>query len=203
MQWNFVTCNLAVLLFALSLTSLPGCSAYKGPERAAVKGTVSIAGEPLKNGSISFTPTDGNTGPTAGGTITNGSFDIPKDRGPVVGMNIISINGSEKTGRKVPAPFGPDKMVDEYVEIVPPRYNTQSELKKDIQSGKNQLEFPLKSQFQEGVNLGSRRTAVSPREDGHALAVKPFGARNLRSIVGRNSKYARSYRPTLVILCIR
>ena len=50
-------------------------------------------------GTISFTPTDGNQGPSAGGNIDNGEYEIPKKLGPVLGMNLVTITGTEDTSQ--------------------------------------------------------------------------------------------------------
>tara|TARA_B100000029_G_scaffold357832_1_gene350625 strand:+ start:22 stop:192 length:171 start_codon:yes stop_codon:yes gene_type:complete len=54
-------------------------------------------------GTISFTPTDGNQGPSAGENIDNGEYEIPKKLGPVLGMNLVTITGTEDTSQ-TPAP---------------------------------------------------------------------------------------------------
>ena len=53
-------------LLLLGLTA--GCG---GPPRAKVSGTVTLDGQPVESGTISFYPT-ANSGPTAGGGIENG-----------------------------------------------------------------------------------------------------------------------------------
>ena len=124
-----------------------GCESYEGPRRGAVRGKVTLGGEPIKEGTIVFTPTGGTKGSVAGGTIEDGQYAIDEPSGPVVGLNLISISAMKKTGRKFqePPPSPPGTLTDETVEAVPARYNANSELTRDIASGKNTFDFELES----------------------------------------------------------
>ena len=124
-----------------------GCERYEGPRRGAVHGEVTLDGVPIKEGTIVFTPTGGNKGSVAGGSIQDGQYAIDEPSGPVVGLNMIAISAFKKTGRKFaePPPSPPGTMTDETVEAVPPRYNVNSELTSDIVSGDNELNFELES----------------------------------------------------------
>jgi len=121
-----------------------GCGAEEGPERAAVSGTVNIDGEPLAEGAISFLPAEGTEGPTAGGTIEGGKFDIPKSNGVVVGKNRVEITANRKTGRQVPDAGKPGSMRDEVVSAIAPEFNRKSTLVETIKSGENTLKFDVK-----------------------------------------------------------
>src|SRR5258708_7222191 len=63
-----------------------GCG-KKGPQRAAVSGHVTLDGQPINEGVIQFLPVEGTIGPETGGIITNGQYDIPHERGPIVGKS--------------------------------------------------------------------------------------------------------------------
>jgi len=122
-----------------------GCGGRAGPERAAVGGRVTADGQPVQNGSISFVPTGDTTGPSSGGKITGGSYNIARQHGPVVGRHRVEIRAMRKTGRKVEAgqPAPPGTLIDETEQFIPPKYNTQSELTAEIQPGSNDLDFDL------------------------------------------------------------
>jgi len=124
-----------------------GCESYDGPRRGAVHGNVTHGGEPIEEGTIVFTPTGGNKGSVAGGTIRDGRYAIDEPSGPVVGLNMIAISAMKKTGRKFqePPPSPPGTLTDETVEAVPARYNVNSELTREIASGKNTFDFELES----------------------------------------------------------
>ena len=74
-QWRIGLCSLAVVLLTLA-----GCGGGDGLDRHRVKGTVTFQGKPLDQGSIEFSPADGQ-GTISGGSITNGHYDLPADHG--------------------------------------------------------------------------------------------------------------------------
>lgn len=124
----------------LLLTS--GCG---GSERAGVSGKVTVDGEPIENGLIRFTPLPGTDAPSAGSAITNGSYSVPADKGLMAGRYRVEITGRKLTGRKVEAGVkGP--VIDEVIELVPRRYNKESELILEIQSDSRVVDYDLKSQ---------------------------------------------------------
>jgi hypothetical protein len=111
--------------------------------RVSVEGTVTIDGRPLEKAQIQLLPMPGTTGPTAGGDIVGGKFAIPASDGPFAGKFRVQISQVGSTGRKVPNPRGPG-MIDEYGQLLPARYNTDSRLETEItSSGPNQLKFEL------------------------------------------------------------
>lgn len=134
--------RLGVLLCGVVLLSVLGCG-HNG--RVAVEGTVTLDGQPLDEAQIEFSPMPGSSGPTAGGDIVGGKFTIPADKGPFVGKCNVKIIKAGLTGRKS---FDPRRnaMVEEYAQILPARYNDQSELEAEITSGgPNSFEFALTS----------------------------------------------------------
>jgi hypothetical protein len=126
--------------WAMGLLALLGCG--QGG-RVSVEGTVTLDGKPLKEGTVQFTPLAGTNGPTAGANIVDGKFVVPPQGGPFVGKFQVQITAAGKTGRKVPGPFGRGLM-EEYKQVLPPRYNTASELKADVTAnGPNHFDFAL------------------------------------------------------------
>jgi hypothetical protein len=122
----------------LTYALLVGCS---DDNRASVSGTVTLDGQPLPHGVIDFFPTNGNSGPSAGSTITDGHYEIASDKGVVVGLNRVSISSVQKTGRSIQSV---DAVHEERLEAVPAKYNHESELTRDVQPGANELNFDLK-----------------------------------------------------------
>jgi len=59
--------------------------------RAAVAGTVTVDGQPLRWGTITFTPLGNARAPVASAMISNGSFSLPAHRGAVVGTNDVVV----------------------------------------------------------------------------------------------------------------
>jgi hypothetical protein len=127
----------ALRIIALLILST-GCT--PASDRAEVTGQVLVNGQPLESGSISFSPTEGNDGPTAGGKITNGSYAIDSEKGVVPGKNRVAIRGMKKTGRQVTRYTEPE---DEIVQFLPPEYNDQSTLVRDVEPGENAFDFEL------------------------------------------------------------
>jgi len=129
----------------LTIATGTGCG-KKGPKRAAVAGSVSLDGQPITEGVIQFLPVEGTVGPEAGGVIENGRYDIPRQRGPIVGKNRIEFRASKKTGRKIQDPTGrTGTLTDEFKEAFPATANTKSTLVREIKDEPNKLDFEIKS----------------------------------------------------------
>jgi hypothetical protein len=122
----------------LVLTLLSACN--RGPAVGKVAGEVTLDGAPLKDGNILFTPIDGQ-GQTAGDKITDGKFTVDV---PVAKMQ-VQITASEVIGQE-PAYLGDPKspMIPKLRELVPQRYNAQSELTLDVKPGPQTVKFDLK-----------------------------------------------------------
>ena len=133
------------ILAVLSLMILAvGCDSGDG--RLEVEGAVTLDGSPVTDGSISFFPQLGTSGPTAGGKITSGQFTVKSAKGLMTGSYRVEIIASRKTGKQVKDPFM-DIMVDEFVQYIPAKYNVESELTADVKEGSaNQFDFQLSSE---------------------------------------------------------
>ena len=123
--------------FALAI--LTGCDSGG----VAVLGTVTLDGNPLEEGQVTFTPQPGTSGPTGGGKVQNGQFTIESDAGIVAGSYRVEITASRKSGQQIPDPTG--RMVDLVEQYIPARYNEQSELTNQLTDGTNNLEYKLQS----------------------------------------------------------
>jgi hypothetical protein len=125
-------------LLLLVLAGFAGCS--NGPRRAAVSGSVLVDGKPLERGVINFLPAQGSQGPGAGTGITDGTFELDATHGAIVGPCRVEIRGFRKTGRKI-APMGTP--MDEEIQVVPPEFNDQSTLIREVKDGDNTIDFDL------------------------------------------------------------
>jgi hypothetical protein len=138
-----------VVFAALALAA--GCSgAGDDLPREAVSGNVTLDGQPLANGSISFVPAGGSTSsePTgAGGEIRSGKFSIAREGGLVPGNYNVSVYASERgTERTKPAQAGNLKPTELPKQLIAAKYNTNTELKAEIKKGGgNDLTFTLQS----------------------------------------------------------
>ena len=131
------------LAAACLLITLIGCGSSDG--RLGIEGTVTLDGNPLSTGSISFIPRAGTDSPTAGGSISNGAYSISAGQGLRPGSYDVRILASRKTGRQVMDKLG-ENMVDEIEQYLPTKYNRQTELSATVTAdGPNTFDFPLSS----------------------------------------------------------
>ena len=131
------------LVVALAVVTLPlfGCGQDIDPRRAAVRGSITLDGEPVPDGSISFYPAPGNKGVAAGGDLSDGAYTISRAKGPMVGQNRVVIRSPYATGKTIT--IGRQRIV-EHLDRIPTKYNRHSTLEVDVQAGKN-LDFDLKT----------------------------------------------------------
>jgi hypothetical protein len=136
----------SVLLAAFLVVLAIGCGRTDF-NRGAMRGKVTLDGQPVERGSILFLSTGGEKRTASSTDITNGEYQIPLAIGPAVGNNRVEIRAMRKTGRKVAKHVGgSNEMVDEQVEAVAARFNLQSTLEYDVQPGNNTADFQVTSQ---------------------------------------------------------
>ena len=128
-------------MLAGCLLLLAGC---RDGQRQASEGTVTLDGQPLSEGTITFLPQSGTAGPTAGGTITMGRFSVPAEKGTFSGAFRVEITAQRKTGRRINSDTAAG-MVDQREQFLPARYNRESQLTAEVKPGPNQFEFKLTS----------------------------------------------------------
>jgi hypothetical protein len=113
-------------------------------QRGHIHGTVTVDGVPLAKGQIRFFALSAG-GAGTDGEIVNGKYDIPAKRGPSAGAYRVEIESLKPTGRRV---HDPDtrKLTDEYVNVLPARYHSQSTLQVNYDPGSEKPHnFELKS----------------------------------------------------------
>jgi hypothetical protein len=127
---------LTLMATATAALHAGGCSRRGGmPPAYEVTGSVTVEGEPLVEGAISFDPADGK-GSVYGGLIRNGAYSVKAAAGP----KLVRILGMKKLGA-----VGPDgqPMASQFL---PPRYNTKTEIKAVVEPKRNDLSFELKTE---------------------------------------------------------
>jgi hypothetical protein len=124
-----------VMLLAAALT---GCSSEK--TGGIVKGTVTLDGQPLAAGQILFVSVDQST-PSAEGKITAGAFEalVPP------GEKRVEIRAPKVTGKKKMYDTPDSPTVDTVVELLPAKYNVNSELTMTVDGAAQEQNFDLKS----------------------------------------------------------
>ena len=139
----FLAGRIFCLLAAIAAATLcPGC----GHGRFPIQGEVTFDGKPVEEGTISLEPANGN-GPTTGGKIVAGKYQLTGNAAPLPGKKIVRISAIRKTGRKVADNFKPaGATVDDVEPYIPAIYNSRSTLSCEVagQTG-NRLDFHLKS----------------------------------------------------------
>ena len=120
--------KLALVVLGLSLLVIGlGCGSHDPLGRRAVSGIVTLNGEPLHEGSISFEPIEKSL-TSSGAVIQQGKYSISKEQGLPPGKYRVVIN-AVKPGTGTTLPEG--KMPGEEVgpppeELIPPDWNTNS-----------------------------------------------------------------------------
>ena len=131
-----------------ALVAMSGC----GDGRVVVRGTVAVDGQPIDEGAISLEPADGQ-GPTTGGLIKGGKYELTGNAAVSPGDKIVRIVGLRQTGKMVeagpPAPKG--TLIPQMEQCVPSHYNDQSQLRAEVTPGKaNTHNFELVSKVVPG-----------------------------------------------------
>jgi hypothetical protein len=137
------------LILGCILGTAIGC-ARDVPNRAVVKGTITIDGAPLPTGSIDFIPMD-RGGQPGGAAIEKGHFAISADKGLMAGAYKVQVQAQRPTGKKVwdgmgdeRAPASKKNYVNVMESYIPAKFNNRSTLTVNIELGKvNECNFDL------------------------------------------------------------
>jgi len=125
----------ASLLIILATIIVSGCD---NKNEGTVSGSVTIDGVAPKEGAIDFIPADGQSR-TAGTAITDGRYEahVP------VGKMVVEIRVSKIVGQRklYNTPDSPTQPILE--QMLPPKYNSQSELQLDVKPGDNHKDYQL------------------------------------------------------------
>jgi len=131
------------LVFSFVLIAGCGSREYTGERRFPLSGKVSVDGQPMEFGVISFLP-EGEGGRVSGGPIKNGTYAVDEARGATAGKYRVEIRWNKPTGRRVKDAYG-EEIMDEYKEGLPDKYHTKSELTAEVSSKQTMFDFELKS----------------------------------------------------------
>ncbi len=124
-------------LLVLYCLTIPGCGS--GGKLAPVRGKVTLNGQPLQGALVEFQPMAPGGSPSSGVTDAEGRYELMytfDKRGAAPGEHLVSIRTggtrADDSGREV-----------ECRECVPAKYNSQTELKRTVEPGRNLLDFDL------------------------------------------------------------
>lgn len=123
----------------LAFMALFGCT-EPGPQKAPVKGTVTLDGTKLESGSVQFLSADGKL-PSSAFVIKDGEYSGDA----YIGAMKVQISAEKVVGKKkvYDTPDSPVKDITK--EMIPDRYNTKTELTAVVKPGQNAIDFPLKT----------------------------------------------------------
>lgn len=139
--------HVAALALLAMVISIGGCGGGDGLDRQAVTGTVTLDGQPLETGLITFDPASATSETSTATEIVNGSYSFSTQTGPVPGEYRVVINSSGGEVFEPPAGEAPgDSFLPVPEEKVPQKYNTQTTLTATVVSGSNEsINFELTS----------------------------------------------------------
>jgi hypothetical protein len=126
-------------ILALMLLALIGC----GQATSSVSGVVTVDDAPLENGVISFAPTDGE-GVAVVATISSGKYSAQMS----TGKKQVQISAPTVVGKRkeYDHPDAPEVEITE--ELLPERFNSQSELTYDALPGQQTQNWNVVSKDQ-------------------------------------------------------
>jgi hypothetical protein len=138
--------RILLVISAIACLVPAGCGRreYTGERRYAISGKVTVDGQPMGMGVISFLPQD-EGGRVSGGPIAEGAYNVPEAKGPNAGRYRVEIHWNKLTGRKIPNPMDPGAMIDEMMEGLPAKYHTNSELTAEVAPKQTTFNFDLQT----------------------------------------------------------
>lgn len=123
---------------ALILAACAGCSSKSN--EGVVTGTVTLDGQPLQEGRILLVSVD-QSSPSAEAAITAGQFEA---KAPF-GQKRVEIRAPKITGKKKMYNTPDSPTTDVVVELLPAKYNVNSELTMSVDGADQAQNFDLKS----------------------------------------------------------
>ena len=116
-----------------------GCGGEDGPATEMVSGTVTLDGAALENGQIRFSPVDGLSSGGAG-IIANGKYSV---KTPHANMKVEIMSFQEIPGKMIEP--NPGEKIPATKQIIPTKFNQNSELTADVKAGQTEFDFELTS----------------------------------------------------------
>ncbi len=140
MKYQQIWALCGVLLLVMSS---PGCGKHDDPlNRQAISGSVTLDGQPLQQGTISFLPLE-KKDTSGGATITSGKYSVAREQGLAPGKYKVMISASKSGvagGQEAPG------MPVMAAELIPEEYNTKSDKSVDVTvKGPNTFDFDITS----------------------------------------------------------
>ena len=127
--------------------SVAGCGGGDGLDRQSVTGTVTLDGQPLETGLITFDPASATAETSSATEIVDGTYAFNSQNGPVPGTYRVVINSSGGESIEPPAGQAPgDTYLPPPEEKIPQKYNSNTTLTATVESGSSEpINFELTS----------------------------------------------------------
>ncbi len=133
---------LRIVLLACVVFPLLGCGAGKGGKKA-ISGTVTLKGQPLDHGTITFLALPDSQTHAAAALIQQGSYAIPAEQGLPAGAYRVKLSAIEEFDIS-PAEYAAGKTPPPPKERIPAKYNAASqELVEVLEAGANKFDFQI------------------------------------------------------------
>ena len=139
-----VSCDggqLTCLVMGGVLALCAGCSDSGGLQKTVVRGAVSYNGELVPNGEIRFYPIEGTAGSVSGGPIKDGQYVASSRGGVPVGTHRVEISGYRASTKALDGDLAVEG--GPAVPYIPAKFNSQSELRAEIERSTKTLDFNL------------------------------------------------------------
>ena len=131
--------QLGLRVCMLSMLIACGCGKTDPLHRQAVSGKITLNGDPLKAGSIEFSPVE--NGSPSGASIQDGSYVIPKEKGLPPGDYLVRISASDGNEQTVEVPGESNKISK---ELIPAKYNVKTTLRFHVdEKGQNVFDLDV------------------------------------------------------------
>lgn len=128
-------------LSALVLVSCLGCGGNTNG-RLALSGSVTLDGQPLQEGSISFLSVGAAKKSMTGGAIVEGGYSIPAKEGLVVGTYRVSISAADKSDA---TPAGLPANGQFFPSLIPPEFEKANHQVEVTVEGPNEFSFDIQN----------------------------------------------------------
>jgi hypothetical protein len=106
----------------------------RSAEPAGCVRDVTLNGEPLKAGTIEFSPVANGT--SSGASISNGEYSVPQAKGLPAGEYIVRISANDATEQPIEVPGESNKISK---ELIPNTYNTKSTVRFQVDNTKENV----------------------------------------------------------------
>jgi hypothetical protein len=122
---------------------IAGCAKQPtGPGRGVVHGKITLDGQPVTKGMVSFAPIGTEGGAVWSTVIRDGQYTSGQP-GPIVGKSRVGITAPRQNA--APLQDAKSDWKSGYVEAIPASYNAKSTLAVEVKPGDNVFDFELKS----------------------------------------------------------